>query len=600
MRKKLFAFLLGIIAGTGYIGAYTFVETLTSDYLTYEFETTNHTCKIIRSKDVADGMFIDANLVLREQILWNDIYYTVTAIGENAFSSHEKLQSIQFPSTLTTIGEGAFSYCEKLKSVSFPTYCELSSVGRHAFWGCKSLTSFSFPMRLGGPIINIGAYAFLLCTQLQSVQLTYVRSIGMGAFADCSSLTSVTIPNSVTSIGDGAFSGCRSLTSLTIPESITSIGEKGFNGCTSLEIVVWNAKNCTLSSTPLFPDSPIKSFTFGPQVDTIPEYICCYNSITSVTIPENVEIIGAGNFRGCDLLETVIWNAKNCTKEQELDWNIVWTFQFLPITSFTFGSQVETIPEHICAFCMGLTSVNIPSSVTKIGEGAFQGCISLTSIEVAAGNMNYCSVNGVLFDKDKTTLIQYPLGNDHTEYVIPNSVTSIWNTAFSDCQSLTSIEIPNSVTSIGDGVFAACTNLTSVTIPNSVTSIGTGAFHFCESLVSVTIGNNVTSIGGWAFYGCSDLTAITCEATIPPVCGEDVFGEVDKSIPLYVPKESINAYKNADQWKDFTNIYAIGSSPTAISNVQGDKTIGTKILREGQIVIRRGENTFTLQGQEVR
>ena len=555
MRKKLFAFILGIIASTGYIGADTFVETLTSDYLTYEFETTNHTCKIIRSKDVADGMFIDANLVLREQILWNDIYYTVTAIGENAFSSHEKLQSIQFPSTLTTIGESAFSSCKKMKSVSFPAYCELSSVGENAFSYCDALTSFSFPMRLGSKIISIGAYAFQHCTHLKSVQLTYVRDIGDYAFYNCSSLSSVTIPNSVKSIGREAFGNCISLTSVTIPESVETIRIGGtFFGCTSLQTVVWNAKNCTIIEdnngmgifSP-FLSVPISSITFGPQVESIPNCLCVACGLKSVSISNSVISIGREAFRGCD----------------------------------------------------SLTSVTIPESVISIGNSAFASCDSLASIEVDANNPSYCSVDGVLYNKDTTALLQYPLGNTLTEYVIPQSVTSIGIEAFEVCD-LTSITIGDGVTSIGEMAFLECAGLISIDIPSNVISIGEAAFIRCGSLTSITIGGGVTSIGGWAFYACSDLTAITCEATIPPACGEDVFGEVDKSIPLYVPKESINAYKNADQWKDFTNIYAIGSSPTAISNVQGDKTIGTKILREGQIVIRRGENTFTIQGQEVR
>ena len=168
---------------------------------------------------------------------------------------------------------------------------------------------------------------------------------------------------------------------------------------------------------------------------------------------------------------------------------------------------VTSIGDDAFYGCTGLTSVTIPNSVTSIGSSAFSGCSGLTSIDVASDNSNYCSVDGVLFNKDKTTLIQYP-GGKQGAYTIPNSVTSIGYAAFSGCSGLTSVTIPNSVTSIGAGAFNGCTGLTSVTIPNSVTSIGDGAFSGCTGLTSIEIPNSVTSIGRWAFYGCSGLTSI--------------------------------------------------------------------------------------------
>ena len=148
--------------------------------------------------------------------------------------------------------------------------------------------------------------------------------------------------------------------------------------------------------------------------------------------------------------------------------------------------------------CTSLTSLTIPSSVTSIGNGAFWKCDSLTSITVDANNPNYSSVDGVLFNKNRTVLIQYPIGKQERSYTIPSSVTSIRNWAFDSCTSLTSITIPLSVTSIGYGAFDNCTSLTSVTIPSSVTSIGNSAFGFCRSLTSVTVSKR-TSIDIYAF-----------------------------------------------------------------------------------------------------
>lgn len=145
----------------------------------------------------------------------------------------------------------------------------------------------------------------------------------------------------------------------------------------------------------------------------------------------------------------------------------------------------------------------------------------------------------------------------NTNILIKEGTKVIADAAFAGCSNLTSITTPNSVTNIGTSSFEGCSGLTSVTIPNSVTNIGGEAFRFCRNLTSVTISESVTSIGESAFFGCSGLTSITCEANTPPTCGFSCFYDVKKSIPLYVPANSVEKYKAADGWKAFTNIQPI-------------------------------------------
>ena len=294
-----------------------------------------------------------------------------------------------------------------------------------------------------------------------------VTSIGEWAFAECSSLTSVTIANSVTSIGGHAFFRCSGLTSVTIPNSVTSIGSNAFDGCSGLTSPVYNAH----------------MFAYMPT-----SYSGTY------TIPDGIESIAVGAFAYCTGL-----------------------------TSVTIPNSVTSIGDGAFEGCTGLTSVTIPNSVTSIGNYAFAVCTGLTSINVVDDNPNYSSKDGVLFDKQQTTLIHYP-GGKQGAYVIPNSVTSIGDYAFAVCTGLTSITIPNSVTSIEYSAFYGCSGLTSVTIGNSVTSIGDYAFYGCSSLTSVAIPNSVTSIGNYAFSECTGLTSVTIGNNVTSI-GDYAFSE---------------------------------------------------------------------------
>ena len=295
-----------------------------------------------------------------------------------------------------------------------------------------------------------------------------ITTIGESAFEDCSSLTSVTIPDSVTTIGDGAFFFCDSLTSVTIPDSVTSIGYSAFRGCSSLISVT-------------IPDSVI----------TIQDYAFddC-SSLTSVTIGDSVITIGRYAFSGCT--GELIINNKIVEKDYDnsnYPFKTGWLYGS-KFTSLIIGNGVTSIGDWVFYECSSLTNVTIGDSVTTIGESAFDDCSSLTSVTIgdSVTTIGVCAFWGC---------------SSLTSITIPDSVTTIGGSAFRDCSSLTSITIPDSVTSIGYAAFAYCSSLTSVTIPDGVTTIGEYAFAYCSSLTSVTIPDSVTSIGGYAFSGCT-------------------------------------------------------------------------------------------------
>ncbi len=240
------------------------------------------------------------------------------------------------------------------------------------------------------------------------------------------------------------------------------------------------------------------------------------SDVRSVSIPRTITTIGSLAFSGCGFLTSITIPE--------------WVTSIEPyaftgcsgLTTVNISNSVTSIGERAFQGCRGLTSVTIGNLVTNIDNSAFEGCSILTEINVVSANSAYTSENGVLFNKDKTTIVCYPIGKTETTYTIPESVTRIGYHAFYGCSGLTSITISNSVTTIGDDAFSYCSSLTSVTIPESVTSIGEYAFYKCSRLTSVTIGNSVTSIGKDTFGNCSSLTSVTIPESVTSI-GEYAF-----------------------------------------------------------------------------
>ncbi|MBR0161138.1 MAG: leucine-rich repeat protein [Oscillospiraceae bacterium] len=435
--------------------------------------------------------------------------------GKYTFSWYEhkdKIKTVIIENGATGIGTNAFLGCSNVTGVSIPE--SVSSIGDRAFSGCSGLTGLSLPNSL----TYIGNYAFRGCSGLTELAIPQsVTSIGEGVFEDCSKLTSMAIPNGVTWILGSTFSGCSSLTSVTIPESVTTIMGYAFRGCSSLT-----------------------SLTVPETVTAIREYAFSgCTGLTEFTIPESITSIEYGVFYGCS-------NLRNVTIPETV--TSIGSHAFANCTSLadiTIHAGIKSIGSYAFWRCTSLTEITIPSGVESIGDGLIAGCTSMQNIVVESGNPVCCVENGVLFNKNKTQLLQYPVGRTDTDYQIPNTVTRVGKYAFYGDKNLTGVTIPSSVTSLDSYAFDGCSSLAGIVIPQSVMSFGSDVFHGCSkltsagpygsgcsiefgweteipastfcncsSLTSITIPDTVTNIGGSALYGCKNLTHITIPAGV--------------------------------------------------------------------------------------
>ncbi len=416
----------------------------------------------------------------------NTFEFTVDGVRYSVNDDNTTVMVAGYPSGNEPTGDLTIPESVTFGGISFP----VTSIGEGAFEDCSGLTSVTIP----NSVTYIGKYAFYGTAWYnnQPDGLVYAGPVAYKYKGTMPSGTSIVLKEGIKGIADYAFEGCRGLTSVTIPNSVTSIGEGAFDGCRGL---------------------------------------------TSVTIPNSVTSIGNEAFSGCRGLTSVtIGNSVT-----SIGYYAFWDCSGL--RSLTIPNSVISIGGGAFEHCSGLTSVTIPNSVTSIGEGAFDDTAWYNN---QPDGLVYA---GLVAYKYKGTM---PSG---TSIVLKEGTKGIADHAFYYCSGLTSVTIGNSVTSIGYEAFYECSGLTSVTIPNSVTKIGYGAFCDCSGLTSVIIPNSVTSIGIYAFRGCSGLTRIDAYPNPEKVSiGEAAFYDVPKDGTLHVLPKYLSAYRTASQWKDFTNI----------------------------------------------
>lgn len=372
----------------------------------------------------------------------------------------------------------------------------------------KQITAISIP----GTVTYIGRCAFSLLQEVLSITVPEgVTEIGESAFDGCRHVTSITLPSTLQTIGNTAF-GDQAITSLVIPASVTSIGFGITSGCIHLTSLSVEAGN-TVYTSPAGSNAIV-----NPATHTL-------LAGTPVTvIPNDITTIGKEAFEG-----------------------------FHNMTSITIPGSVTTLQEEAFNYCIKPRSLYIPASVTSIHATAFNSC-RFTSIVVDPANPVYESPNNcnAIIQKGTTNLIK---ACETT--VIPANITTICDNAYNDNDSIRTLVLHNGITTIGKEVFLSCDNLQQITLPENLETIGNSTFSACINLTSIDLPATVTSVGMLCFNGCRNLTSITSRAITPPSAGMMAFNGVNKSIPVYVPAASVNAYKAANEWKNFTNILPI-------------------------------------------
>ena len=566
--------------------------------------------------DDKDNFIIDENGVLtgyKGYKTFVKIPDTVKAIGDNAFKNNDMIRNIYIPDSVTSIGEFAFYDCDQLTSVFIPD--SVTSVGQACFYRCNNLTYAKLPQNMN----VVRPWMFCDCKKLETVVFGMnVTEIGSLAFYDCSQLK-VDLPGNIEKIDDCAFLGCKSLTEITIPKSLTYCGHDIFSGCSNLKTIKFEKGITTIPESLFWGDfwghsydwwfDGLEEIDIPETVTTIGEYAFanCKN-LTTVTGMKNVTKIGRYAFYNCS-------NLKEITIPKSLTDCSYGIFSGCSnLKTIKFEKGITTIPKHLFdgssdysydSWFDGLEEIDIPETVTTIGEYAFDNCKNLTTV---TGMKNVTKIgDGAFYNCSNLKEITIPdtvesMGtsifygcSSLKKIVWSKSIKEIENNAFKGCSSLTEIIIPDGVTSIGNNAFQNCTSLASVRIPNSVTSLGTYIFDGCSSLTDVALGKGLTLISSYMFSNCESLKNIKIPYNVEAIesyafLNDTAFTEIT------IPRKTTAINSNAFSYPEKLNIYGI--SGTYAETFANENNIKFTNREENASKVELNESQITLDSAD--
>ena len=472
-----------------------------------------------------------------------EIPETVTSIGDYAFAA-SNLQYLEIPETVNEIGEGAFANDTLLTELTLPA--NLTAIAASTFEG-----SAIEEIAILSDVTTIGSAAFKDCSNLTKVTLPKtLTEIGNNAFSGCTALASLELPASLTTISAEAFSS-TALTTLTIPDAVTSIGEDVFADCSDLQEIYVNSSirsntssylagettNDVYTNATVYTDLPqsLSTNTYWKKFTNILPHVTGYCGKVDTESDDEILLNGTsytytihGNNLHIDCnLPYELWDTYGEMADYESYTQNPWYRNYRAyITNITWGDVdgLTYIGNYAFSGLANLTSIEIPESVTSTGKCVFDVCSKLSDVS------------------------------------LPSGLTVISEHLFDGCTSLTSIDLPDATTKISNYAFKS-SGLESITFPGTVTNIGVQCFYGCTSLKSITLPASCSTIGIGAFQGCTALETVTNYSTTPQTISESKqFNNVTLSnVSLYVPEASIDTYAAATVWKDFGNIYAIGT-----------------------------------------
>lgn len=494
-----------------------FAEIIKIDGLYYSLGSTTATVVADQSSDKSVYSAY-TSVTIPASVTWNNYEYPVTSIGSNAFKNCTNLQSAVLPNSLTIIGTSAFESCSNLQTVNIPS--SVTAINTDAFYYCSKLAGIDLPEGL----LTIGQRAFYHCN-----------------------LTSITVPSTVTSVSNAAFKDNPTTT------------------------VVWKPVNCTVGTDDTAPfystSSKVTSFTFGPNVELVPAYICKNMSkLDTIVLPPSVKSLGQNAFMYCTSLKSInlpvtqktlpVGLFEGCTALESIELPATLTtistdvfYGCTKLANVSLHEGLTTIGTRAFFNCK-LAEITIPSTVTSIGSGAFKGNPTVS--------VNWLPASCSIGTDDSSPF--YSTSSKITSFTFGDSVQIIPAYLCKNMTLLETVVLPPTVTSIGQQAFMYCTNLKAMEFPKGIKTVATSVLEGCTALQSVVIPSTVTTINQDAFYGCSGLQSIHNYAFTPQTITERAVYNVNKSTCiLYVPMDYIDLYQEANVWKDFLNIIGVAT-----------------------------------------